>query len=197
MAGTCSFTFDDGPDPIWTPRILAALDRCRVRATFFVDTGRVAHAPALVDAIIAEGHEVGLHCHRHVRHTERSVDELERDTRTALFTLARVGVVPTRWRTPWGVCTTATSTVAARHGLQLVGWTIDTHDWRGDDAAAMLQAAAEELTSRSVVLMHDALGPGATRAGCSATVELIAPLASAARERGLRVVTLSAGAAGQ
>jgi peptidoglycan/xylan/chitin deacetylase (PgdA/CDA1 family) len=147
--------------------------------------------------MVAQGHDVELHCHRHVRHTERSLEELEHDTRTALSALARLGVVPTRWRTPWGVHTAATSSVAARHGLELVGWTVDTHDWRGDAAEAMLPEAVAELTSSSVVLMHDALGPGATRTGCSATVELIEPLVGAARQRGLRVVPLSAGAAGQ
>jgi peptidoglycan/xylan/chitin deacetylase (PgdA/CDA1 family) len=119
------------------------------------------------------------------------LDELERDTSTALATLARVGVVPRRWRVPWGVCTAATSSVAVRYGLELVGWTIDTHDWRGDDAEAMLAEASAELGDGSVILMHDALGPGARRAGCSATVELIEPLASAARARALRLAPLS------
>jgi peptidoglycan/xylan/chitin deacetylase (PgdA/CDA1 family) len=197
VTGTCTLTFDDGPDPTWTPRVLAELGRARVRATFFVDTGRVARAPAVLRAMVAQGHDVELHCHRHVRHTERSLEELEHDTRTALSALARLGVVPTRWRTPWGVHTAATSSVAARHGLELVGWTVDTHDWRGDAAEAMLPEAVAELTSSSVVLMHDALGPGATRTGCSATVELIKPLVGAARQRGLRVVPLSAGSAGR
>ncbi len=83
--------------------------------------------------------------------------------------------------------TAATEAVAARHGLTLVGWTLDTHDWRGDLASAMFARARPQLTPGAVVLMHDALGPGALRAGCHSTVELIEPLVIAARARGLRV----------
>ena len=82
-----------------------------------------------------------LHAHRHVRHTELDEREIELDTRPALEALASVGVRPTHWRTPWGVRTAATERVAARHGLTLVDWTLDTHDWRGDPASAMFARA--------------------------------------------------------
>jgi peptidoglycan-N-acetylglucosamine deacetylase len=196
MSGTCVLTFDDGPSMAWTPRVLAELSRCRVRATFFVDTSRVRGAAGMIAAMLAAGHDVELHCHRHRRHSTLSEDELERDTRAALQALTRVGVTPSRWRAPWGVCTPATSRIAERHGLQLVGWTIDTHDWRGDSARDMLHAARAELADNSLVLMHDALGPGARRRGCGNTVALIEPLVRAARERALRLVPLSAVAAG-
>jgi hypothetical protein len=75
--------------------------------------------------------------------------------------------------------------VAARHRLTLVHWTIDTHDWRGDPAHAMLARAREQLAAGAVVLMHDGLGPGALRSGCQNTVELLAPLIAAARALGL------------
>lgn len=150
----------------------------------------------MIAAMLAAGHDVELHCHRHRRHTTLTEDELARDTRVALRTLSRVGVTPSRWRAPWGVCTPATARIAERHGLRLVGWTIDTHDWRGDSARDMVHAARAELADNAVVLMHDALGPGARRAGCANTVALIEPLVRAARERALRLVPLSATAAG-
>jgi peptidoglycan-N-acetylglucosamine deacetylase len=102
-------------------------------------------------------------------------------------------VRPTHWRTPWGVRTAATQAVAARHGLTLVDWTLDTHDWRGDLASSMLARASSQLTPGAVVLMHDALGPGALRSGCQNTVELIEPLVIAARARGLRVEAITRG----
>ena len=192
MPGTCVLTFDDGPSTNWTPRVLAELSRLCVRATFFVDTSRVLRAPRLVAAMLAAGHDVELHCHRHRRHSTMSEVELARDTRGALHALTRVGVTPSRWRAPWGVCTPATSRIAEHHGLQLVGWTIDTHDWRGDGARSMLLTAKAELADSSVVLMHDALGPGARRRGCANTLALIEPLVRAARERALRPVPMSA-----
>jgi peptidoglycan/xylan/chitin deacetylase (PgdA/CDA1 family) len=190
--GVCTFTFDDGPDPAWTPRVLTELERCGARATFFVVGERVADDPVPARVALAAGHGVELHCHRHVRHTELSEAELEADTTAALFELERAGLGrPRYWRTPWGVCTSATERVAARHGLRLVGWTIDTHDWRGDRSAAMLEGAGALLEGGAVVLMHDALGPGARRSDVAETIALIAPLAALARGRGLRLVALA------
>jgi len=192
VGGVCAFTFDDGPDPIWTPRVLAEFDRCAAPATFFVVGERLADDAGPARAALEAGHEVELHCHRHIRHTELSEAELEVDTTTALaeFEQARLGR-PRYWRTPWGVCTAATARVAARHRLRLVDWTIDTHDWRGDGSAAMLETAGALLGDGAVVLMHDALGPGALRSDVDGTVGLIAPLAALARSRGLRPAGLA------
>jgi peptidoglycan/xylan/chitin deacetylase (PgdA/CDA1 family) len=190
--GVCTFTFDDGPDPVWTPRVLAELDRCATTATFFVVGERVANDSGPARAALAAGHEVELHCHRHVRHTELSEVELEADTTAALAEFERAGLGrPRFWRTPWGVRTAATERVAARHGLRLIDWTIDTHDWRGDGSATMLETTAALLGAGAIVLMHDALGPGALRAGVEETIGLIAPLVALARCRGLRPAVLS------
>jgi peptidoglycan-N-acetylglucosamine deacetylase len=191
-------TFDDGPERWWTARVLDELDRCGVRATFFLVGERVLDAPELAREAVERGHDVQLHCHRHIRHSELTERELERDTECALRVLARVGVHPTCWRTPWGEVGAATRRVAAMHGLQLVGWTIDTHDWRGDSTRAMLERAGVELREAAaidgatelVVLMHDGLGPGARRRGCHETVKLIAPLIGQARACDLRIAAL-------
>jgi peptidoglycan-N-acetylglucosamine deacetylase len=185
-----TLTFDDGPDPAWTRRVLEALEHARVTATFFVVGERVLAEQATARAVLAAGHEVQLHCHRHVRHTELSEGELRDDVRRALAALSELGVEPDRWRTPWGVTTAASVRVARAHRLELVGWTIDTHDWRGDPASAMLAVSEPRLGDGGVVLMHDALGPGARREGCAATVELLGGLLAAARARDLLVVPL-------
>ena len=98
-----ALTFDDGPDPVWTPRVLEALEAAGVRATFFVIAPRAAEHPELVEATLAAGHEVELHCHRHLRHTETPRTEIERDTDAALAALGCLGVRPQRWRVPWGM----------------------------------------------------------------------------------------------
>lgn len=186
-----SLTFDDGPDARWTLRVLEELHRLRLRATFFVVGERVHAMPAVARTVIEAGHELQLHCHRHIRHTELSEPEIERDTDTALAALAQIGVRPTHWRTPWGVCTDATMCVADARGLELVHWSIDTHDWRGDPAVAMLARARPLLAGGGVVLMHDALGPGASRKGCENTVELLEGLVAAASEQQLSIGPLS------
>jgi len=180
-----SFTFDDGPDETWTPLVLERLACCEVTATFFMVGERVLALPALARAVLAAGHDVQLHCHRHVRHTDLTEAELQLDAETALATLESVGARPRLWRAPWGVCTEASVSVANRLGLRLVRWSIDTHDWRGDSAQAMLAYASFHLAGGGEVLMHDALGPGARRAGAQNTLALLPTLAMAARAQGL------------
>ncbi len=177
-----ALTFDDGPDPTWTPRVLDALDRVEGRATFYVVGEDAERHPDVVRAVVDAGHDVGLHCHRHVRHTDRDRPWLERDTAHALAVLADLGVRPTTWRTPWGIEAPWTATVARERGLVLVRWDADTHDWRGDAAQTMHAAIEPDLRPGAIVLAHDGLGPGARRVGCAATVALVGRLAAAGWE---------------
>jgi peptidoglycan-N-acetylglucosamine deacetylase len=182
-----TLTFDDGPEPMWSSRVVQELRHCDAQATFFLVGERVRDAPEHARAVVASGNQAQLHCHRHVRHSELSEAEIEQDTREALSALATVGVRPTCWRTPWGIRTADTLRVARRHRLRLVHWTIDTHDWRGDSAEAMFTQARSQLSAGGVVLMHDGLGPGSRRTGAQNTVELIGPLVDAARHVGVAV----------
>jgi peptidoglycan/xylan/chitin deacetylase (PgdA/CDA1 family) len=108
----------------------------------------------------------------------------------ALEALQTAGVSATRWRIPWGHLADFTPELARAHGLDIVGWTSDTHDWRGDSARDMLDALP--LTYGGIVLAHDGVGSGARRTTAHATAELIGPLAQTARERGLQPGPLTA-----
>jgi peptidoglycan/xylan/chitin deacetylase (PgdA/CDA1 family) len=69
LAGSVELTFDDGPDPVWTPAVLAALSGSALQASFFVIGSRAAEHPQVIAAIRAGGHAVELHCYDHLRHT--------------------------------------------------------------------------------------------------------------------------------
>jgi peptidoglycan/xylan/chitin deacetylase (PgdA/CDA1 family) len=188
--GAVALTFDDGPDPVWTPRVLEQLGE--LPATFFVDTSRGRADPGLVQAAVESGHEVGFHCDRHIRHTDLTPAEIARDVEDGLSTLSGLGLHPRLWRTPWGVVTAETRRVASRHGLELWNWSADTHDWRGDSAEEMLAAVGPDMDQGgSVVLMHDAMGPGARRSDCVETERLVAALAERGQSAGMRFVRLS------
>lgn len=182
----CTLTFDDGPDPCWTARILDCLRDERTPATFFVIAPRAERHPELIEQMVRDGHDVQLHCDRHARHTDMSEAALRRDVSRALNRLARLGVEPRRWRAPWGVCTPATHRIAAERRLTLTGWDVDTEDWRGDSATAMHARVADSLQATSIVLMHDGIGPGAQRRDCRQTLDLIPLLLDTVRERGLQ-----------
>ena len=188
--GAVALTFDDGPDPVWTPRVLEQLGE--LPATFFVDTSRVRDHPGLVQAAAELGHEVGFHCDRHRRHTDLTPAEIARDVEDGLSTLGELGLRPRVWRAPWGIVTAETRRTASRHDLELWNWSTDTHDWRGDSAKEMLAAVGPDMDQGgSVVLMHDAMGPGARRSDCAETGRLVAALAKRGQRAGMRFVRLS------
>jgi peptidoglycan/xylan/chitin deacetylase (PgdA/CDA1 family) len=194
MSGTIALTFDDGPDPEWTPRVLEALATFGAQATFFVDARRALVQRDLVQAIVAQGHEVAFHCFEHLRHSERTDDELDAEVDLGLGLLDLVGVKPTAWRAPWGIETDATRDLAAAHVLRLWGWNVDTHDWRGDSAQRMFSALEAQggLRGGDVILMHDGIGPGARRQGCEETVALTELLLASAELGGLGTASVSA-----
>jgi peptidoglycan-N-acetylglucosamine deacetylase len=186
-----ALTFDDGPDPVWTPRLLDLLRTLGARATFFPIAACAGANPAIVERMRAEGHAIGLHCDEHVRHSERDAHWLEHDTDAALRRLAGVAVRPSLWRTPWGDTAPWSAGIARMRDLRLIGWTVDTHDWRGDGAAEMFEATRESLTDGAIVLAHDGLGPGAQRDSVEATLEYVMLVGVHARDHGLSLESLT------
>jgi peptidoglycan/xylan/chitin deacetylase (PgdA/CDA1 family) len=189
-AGTVSLTFDDGPDATWTPIILRELERLDARATFFVIAPLALANEHLIRAMRESGHGVELHCWHHERHSGSARVTVEHETDRALDELAAIGVRPSRWRTPWGDTAPWTAEVAAARGLSLTGWSVDSHDWRGDPAEVMMDLVRGDLGPGGVVLMHDGMGPGALRADCLQTMRLLAPLCRWTRSNGLRIAPL-------
>jgi peptidoglycan-N-acetylglucosamine deacetylase len=183
-------TFDDGPDPVWTPRLLDALKGAGARATFFPIVPRAATQPRLIARMRDEGHEVGLHGWAHLRHTEHPRATVAADTDRALGALAGLGVRPRRWRLPWGRAASFTADLAAERDLEVVGWTADSEDWRGGDADELLARVEPDLRPGAIVLLHDGLGPGARRGDCAATVALVPRLLAVGRARGLEPAAL-------
>ena len=190
LSGRVALTFDDGPDPVWTPRVMDALAGAGARATFFVVAPLAGRHPDLLRRMLEEGHEVAFHCNRHARHDRMGAAEILADATDGLRTLRGLGHEVRAWRAPWGVVTRATEDAAAGLGLRMVGWSADSEDWRGGGAGEMLGRLAPGLNAGAVVLMHDAVGPGALRDDCGETVGLIPHLVSLAASRGLQPVPI-------
>jgi peptidoglycan-N-acetylglucosamine deacetylase len=189
-----ALTFDDGPDPDWTPELLATLARFGAKATFFVQGERLVRHPEIAREAVAAGHELQPHCFEHQSHRELSEAEITADIERLLDALSEHGGVerPTLWRPPYGhIRSPATYEIAAAHDLEVVTWTLNTCDWGGHTAEAMWTQINEEsrpmsaLEPDSIVLMHDFAG--------DQLIPLLEKLIPKVRERGWEIEPMRPG----
>jgi peptidoglycan-N-acetylglucosamine deacetylase len=157
--GVVYLTFDDGPAPAWTPRVLELLARYRARATFFVLGRSAAAYPDLVRQEFAAGHGVGNHTWSHRRLTGLTGGQLATEVGTTSAAIQRATGAPVRClRPPYAVVDAASADRVRALGLRLVLWDIDTYDWRGPGAGVIAGRVLGRVRSGDVVLMHDGGG---------------------------------------
>lgn len=187
-----ALTFDDGPDPRFTPLVLEALATEGVQATFFVVGERAARHPDLVRRILREGHALGSHSHRHPEPRSLGwgiVPDFVRGRRA----VERAASQPVRlFRPPKGYAGRKEHVAMAAARVEPWLWTIDVEDWQPGVTADQIVAGAAGVEAGDVLLLHDAIcGPLAPEAtDRTATVEAVPRLVALVRERGLGFVTL-------
>lgn len=154
-----ALTFDDGPDPTWTPRVLDLLAARRVRASFFLVGERAARAPDTVRRIAGEGHEVASHAWSHrslwflgPRATEREV------ARSHELLAALSGREPRHFRPPWGMVNATLFGALRRHGERLVLWSIQPEGLRPVSAERQVDRVLGRVRPGAIVDLHDAEG---------------------------------------
>lgn len=152
-----AITFDDGPHPQGTPLVLEALREAAAPATFFLAGEQVVRRPALAAEIVAAGHRVELHCHRHrnqLRLTPAQLlDDAERG-RAAIEDAA--GQAIHDYRPPYGIFSASGLRAIRRRGWRPVLWSLWGKDWR---RRATARSIAERATSGAaagdILLLHD------------------------------------------
>src|SRR5262245_4814383 len=154
-----ALTFDDGPHPVTTRRVLAALASTRHRATFFVLGAKARRHPDVVREIHAAGHTIGLHGDRHDRlHAFRMPwrvhDELVRAARAVEDA---TGVRPRFFRPPLGHTSISTTRGVRRAGMIVVGWSARGLDGiRRRTPEAVVARVARSVPDGAIVMLHDA-----------------------------------------
>ncbi len=194
--GTVALTFDDGPDPRWTPAILDVLAEKRVPGTFFVIGEHVARYPELVRRVIRQGGEVGVHSYRHIEVASQPREEFLRDLRlTQLAIVGATGRSTALFRPPF---VTRPSNVGLQRYLALLsagedGYVTvladrDSSDWKRPGTDAILRHSTPVGGAGAIIELHDGGGDRAQ------TVAALGTLIDRLRESGYQFTTVSGAA---
>ncbi len=153
-----ALTFDDGPHPDGTPKILEVLAEFNARATFFLVGEQVVKRPALARQIVAQGHAVGLHGYIHRPHPTRKTRAMLEDFERGAYAIAdATGVEPHMHRPPYGIYSPATLRIARERGLQPLLWSKWGKDWRKVATPEQItRRVVDGIQAGDVILLHDA-----------------------------------------
>lgn len=183
-----ALTFDDGPDPRYTPEIAALLKKYEAKSTFFVVGSRVSQYPELVRSLAQDQHEIANHTFNHpdIRKLtpERLRDEVEK-TQEAIF--SATGVRPTLFRPPGGYYSESVVHTAKQAGFLIVMWSWhqDTRDWTDPGVKKIVDKVLGNARNGDIVLFHDY---GGNR---KQTVQALEQILPELQKRGYRFVTVS------
>jgi peptidoglycan/xylan/chitin deacetylase (PgdA/CDA1 family) len=186
-----ALTFDDGPHPVWTPRVLAVLADHHVVATFFVAGHKVDAHPQVVRAILEAGHSLALHSHAHDRFLSlRSERRVREDLEQGAAAIERVaGERPVLFRPPIGHTNPTIARVVDDMDLVVVGWSVAGRDGLASARPAAVAARVRRgLRDGAIVLLHDAPEKGDREPAALRALPEILDAAHAAR---LEIVPLS------
>jgi peptidoglycan/xylan/chitin deacetylase (PgdA/CDA1 family) len=196
-AGAVALTFDDGPDPEVTPRVLDLLDAAGARASFFVIGARAERHPALLREILARGHGVENHSQTHpAGFAAHGLWALRREVGRAQDTIAGItGIAPRWFRAPMGLRSPLLDPVLSGQGLRLVSWTRRGYDARRRDPQRVLRSLAGGLAGGDILLLHDGNAARDSR-GHPIVLSVLPPLLARIRAAGLTAVSLAPAPAG-
>lgn len=148
-----ALTFDDGPSPRCTPRLLDGLKERGVHATFFVVGCQVVKDPDIVIRMAAEGHQIGNHSYDHQELDKLPPQEAARDMQKNEDLLCELLGEGAYWlRPPYGLLSDAELEGIT---VPVVGWSVDTEDWKSKDAAKILDVIYREVSDGDIILLHD------------------------------------------
>ena len=153
-----ALTFDDGPHVQGTPAVLDILVGAGVSATFFLVGEQVLRNPSLPGEILAAGHTIGLHCHRHRNLLRLAPWQVRDDLRRARAVIEDAsGVSPVLYRPPYGVLNASALRLARRAGWRTLLWTHWGRDWeKRATPESITRLVTDGVTEGSILLLHDA-----------------------------------------
>jgi peptidoglycan/xylan/chitin deacetylase (PgdA/CDA1 family) len=178
-----ALTFDDGPEPGVTDKILDELKARNCLATFFMIGRQVAAHPDLARRVLAEGHEIGNHTATHRKLTTLPDDQVEQELHDAERTFEDLLQHKPRWfRPPFNEFRKTQARLATCYGLQVVLGSLDSFDWMGRPGADTVRHVLEKAVPGSIIVCHDTLPE---------TAHFVGSILDGLRDKNLEPVTLS------
>lgn len=156
-----ALTFDDGPHPTNTPRLLDLLRQRNVKATFYVIATNVKRYPDIMRRMVAEGHEVANHTVTHGNLAKMSDEGVRQELRGCHEAIiAATGVAPKTMRPPYGAITSAQkSWIRREFGYPTILWSVDPEDWKKPGSSVVTSRLVSGATPGGILLAHDIHAP--------------------------------------
>ena len=179
-----AITFDDGPHPKNTPRLLNMLRARNIKATFYMVGSNVDLYPQVVRRVVAEGHEIGNHSYSHRLFSKMGDSEIRQElSRTRDAVQRAAGVQTLTLRPPFGgMLTRQREWVNAEFGYPIILWSIDPLDWKRPGPSVVCSRIVSATTPGSIILAHDLH---------SQTVDAMPATLDGLLQRGFKFVTVS------
>lgn len=152
-----ALTFDDGPHPVNTPRLLDILKQRNVKATFYVVATNAKRYPEILRRMVAEGHEIGNHTVTHTSFSKLSDAQIRQElTSSHQAILSATGVAPRTARPPYGSISAAQkSWIRQEFGYPSILWSVDPEDWKKPGVSVVTSRLVSGATPGGILLVHD------------------------------------------
>jgi peptidoglycan/xylan/chitin deacetylase (PgdA/CDA1 family) len=188
-----ALTFDDGPSPEWTPKILDELKKAGVKATFFMIGKYVEKYPQIARRVAEEGHDIGNHSYDHKVLIYYRMKTLEWEINEAEKVIKDVTGVETHYfRPPKAWLTYKEKEKIKEMGYEVVLWTLNSKDWVTFDDKYIVKFLVHNVKPGDIILFHDGGGVFSTEGGNRReTVKTIPQLVEKLRAKGYRFVTIT------
>lgn len=187
-----AITFDDGPDPLYTPAILDILAQHNVKATFFMVGRHVEKYPEIARRIVAEGHDIGNHTHTHRSLVPLSPLRVKEEIIHCEFVIEQVtGKRPHLFRPPRGVYSQVVRDIVKERNYILCLWSISSQDWREISSREVASKILSQVCGGDILLFHDSGNLITAQGGYRHnTVKALPIILAGLEEKGLKPVTM-------
>lgn len=187
-----TLTFDDGPSPMWTPKILDELNRENIKATFFMIGHHVQKYPHIARRVAQEGHIIGNHGYAHSVMLYYTPAEIEEEIKYTEHIIEKITGQTTKYfRPPKAWLRKRIKDKVKSMGYETILWSLNSKDWVSFNHKAIVNYISKNIKNGDILLFHDSGNVSTTEGGNRRqTVKSISLLARTLREKGYEFVSI-------